>query len=343
MVMPAHVRWFLRRRQGRHSGGFRVIVLTVQGHFWTIVPHFVRGRAEPAVPGRRFGMQGRDLGWGPVPITGKLFEHPHASRCAIVVHGLGGSADSVYGREMTALLLNRGWSVLRLNLRGADEEGRDLYHAALTADLEDALTSPAVAHYAQVAIIGFSLGGHITLRWAQNPSDPRVVGVCAISAPIDLKDCAKSLDSARFNVYRRHVLRGLKAQYARIAKAREAADLPSPPAQVDKVDSIQAWDRLVVVPRFGFGRVQDYYASASAGPRLGQLRVPALYLGSRADPMVPSPRCESFLERAGDRVDARWVDGGGHVAFPRHINFGLGPKPGLEAQTEAWLDDRCRA
>lgn len=242
---------------------------------------------------------------------------------------------------MTQLLVNRGWSVLRLNMRGADARGLDLYHAALTVDLEDAIGSPALAQYAHLAVIGYSLGGHVALRYGQNPSDERIRAVCAISAPLDLLDCANSLDAPRFNVYRRHVLRGLKAQYHRVRSARRGP-MPGSAREIDKLDSIREWDRLVVVPRFGFGRVDDYYASASAGPRLDRLRVPSLYLGSRGDPMIPSQRCRVFLDAAGDRIDARWVEGGGHVAFPRHIDFGLGPKPGLEGQAEAWLDARCR-
>ena len=314
----------------------------VQGHFWTIVPHFVRGRARTAVEAQPWTAQGKDLGWGPIPLSGSLFEHPGATRCAIVVHGLGGSAQSVYGREMTTLLVNRGWSVLRLNLRGADAAGLDLYHAALVDDLQAAIASKKLAHYTHIGIVGFSLGGHIALRQAMLEEDPRVRGVCAISAPLDLADCANSLDGPAFNVYRRHLLVGLKAQFARCPPDRRAMLGDRGHARtVAKLDSIRGWDSEVIVPRFGFGRVQDYYATASAGPRLQQIRVPALYLGAHADPMIPEARCHAFLGAAKQSVDARWAKRGGHVAFPRKVDFGLGPKPGLEAQVESWLNARC--
>jgi predicted alpha/beta-fold hydrolase len=246
---------------------------------------------------------------------------------------------------MTKLLLNRGWSVLRINQRGADSKGHDLYHAALTSDLESALSSPDLAHYTHLSIIGFSMGGHIALRHALAPTDRRVRAVCAISAPVDLADCATSIDRGRVNLYRRHVLDGLKAAYAQCASADGSTRraLPTPLAEVAKVDTIREWDRLVVVPRFGFGRVDDYYATASVGPRLPSLEIPALYLGAVEDPMIPEPRCRLFLDAAGEGLVTRWVRRGGHVAFPRHVDFGLGPQPGLEAQTEAWLSQRCPA
>lgn len=311
----------------------------VQGHFWTILPHLVRGRAKPAVPVLKWRATGADLGWGPVPLSGLLCEHPRADRCIVIVHGLGGSADSIYGREMTHLLVNRGWSVLRLNMRGADGSGADFYHAALTQDLSCALASPELAKYTHLAVVGYSMGGHISLRYALKPEEPRVRGVCAISAPLDLRDCAESLDRPRFNVYRRHVLRGLKSAFAKCA--RTGARLPSAPSELRRLDSIRGWDRLVVVPRFGFGRVDDYYATAMVGPRLGSVQVPTLYLGALHDPMIPEKRCRVFLDEARAHVDTRWAHWGGHVAFPRHVDFGLGPKPGLEAQTEYWLNEQC--
>ena len=42
-----------------------------------------------------------------------------AAALVLLVHGLGGSSDSVGVRRLAALLLQRGLAVLRLNLRGA--------------------------------------------------------------------------------------------------------------------------------------------------------------------------------------------------------------------------------
>ena len=94
----------------------------------------------------------------------------------------------------------------------------------------------------------------------------------------------------------------------------------------------------------GFADAADYYARASVGPRLGRLRVPALEVAAEPDPMVPPRAIRPALERAGatSRFEMRWVRRGGHVAFPRSVDLGLGSAGGLAEQLLGWLDQRAR-
>jgi uncharacterized protein len=127
-------------------------------------------------------------------------------------------------------------------------------------------------------------------------------------------------------VYRRHVLEGLVQGYRAVAKRRA---VETPVREVARVRTLREWDRLTVVPRFGFADVDDYYRRASVGPRLGELLVPALYVGMRHDPMVPASTVEPSLRAAEDGgLTTRWLDDGGHVAAP-------GP---WEDDVLAWLD-----
>ena len=52
----------------------------------------------------------------------------------------------------------------------ADGRGEDFYHAGLTVDLEAAIASPELARYQRILILGYSLGGHVVLRYAANPN-----------------------------------------------------------------------------------------------------------------------------------------------------------------------------
>ena len=62
---------------------------------------------------------------------------------------------------------------MRFNMRGADRSGEDVYHAGTTEDLRAMLRSPALARFRRIHVIGFSLGGHILIRWATEPDrDP---------------------------------------------------------------------------------------------------------------------------------------------------------------------------
>jgi len=169
-----------------------------------------------------------------------------------------------------------------------------------------------------VFLIGFSLGGHAALWHGLDP-DPRVAGITAICSPMDLAASARSLDQPRSLPYRIHVLRELKRSYRQVARR---VDVPTEPRLVDRVTTIRDWDAATVVPRFGFADVEDYWAQASIGTRLEGLRVPALYVGAPADPMVPPSTVRPSLDAVGSKVQQRWLDGAGHVGFPERDAFG---------------------
>ncbi len=92
----------------------------------------------------------------------------------ILVHGVGGSIDSQYVRRAAMALHRRGFHAVRLNLRGAGEslaEAPTLYHAGLWEDLERVVAELVLdARVAAVGALGFSLGGNLSLRWAESPS-----------------------------------------------------------------------------------------------------------------------------------------------------------------------------
>lgn len=306
------------------------------GHYWTVAP-FAKSvlRPRPAPPASPWCVELDDPLFGALRLTGKLREEPRARRVVVVVHGLGGSADSHYVRELARALEHASLSALYVNLRGADLSGQDFYHAGLTSDLEAVIASPALARYDEVVVLGFSLGGHLALAHACEQPSPRLRAVAALCSPLDLGRSAAHIDRLRSTPYRRHVLRGLKAIYA---AQRRTELLPLPLRQARAIDRLVEWDERIVARRHGFDGAAHYYATASAGPRLGSLSVPALYVGADQDPMVTRADTAPSLARAPARLDVRWTPRGGHVGFPRDLDLGLGPRRGLEQQLVYWLE-----
>lgn len=253
---------------------------------------------------------------GTVRLRGRLHQpqdEPAVGTLLVIVHGLGGDTSSPYCRRAASAAARRGWASLRLGLRGSGGDGEDLYHAGLGSDLAHALSHPTLASYDRVLVVGYSLGGHIALHHGLQPA-PRVAAIAAVSAPLDLAASQRSIDATRAWVYRRHLLQGLKSDYAAIAKRRPVG---TPVEQVLAVRTLRQWDELAIVPRFGFGSVDDYYRSMSIGPQLSRLEAPALYVGMRHDPMVPAWTVDPSLESASnERLTRRWLDDGGHVNAP---------------------------
>jgi predicted alpha/beta-fold hydrolase len=299
----------------------------LSGHFWTIAPD-LRDRVWPArAPADApWWITVADAQLGTVRIGGRMRVADDAQTLLVIVHGLGGSCESPYVRRAAIAAAARGWSYLRVDLRGADGRGEDFYHAALADDLVAALAETQCARHARVLVLGYSLGGHLALRLALAPGDARVRAVAAVCAPLELGASAAWIDRPRAWLYRTHVLRALVRSYRAVAARR---DLPTPLAEVARVRTIRRWDELAVVPRHGFADVDDYYARASVGPRLGDLAVPSAWFGAREDPMVAASTVAPALARAGDALHVRWLDRGGHVGFPEPI----------EETVLRWLDD----
>jgi uncharacterized protein len=308
------------------------------GHFWTIAPvlqHRVRPRSAPVSTPWSCVLDDPKL--GQVALRGVLRDVPESRAAVVVVHGLGGTTGTHYCVSAAAAAERAGISCLRLALRGADRDGEDFYHAGIAEDLHAALRSPALARFERLYVLGFSLGGHVTLRYALASSlahDPRVRAVAAICSPLDLELGARHIDSRSAAIYRGHVLTGLKAMYEAVARRRP---VPTPLARVLAVRSLREWDTLTVVPRYGFGSAEQYYEQVSVGRELHRLALPALLVQRRHDPMVPPWTYETHLARKPDALELRWLSAGGHVGYPRAIDLGESGPRGVEAQALSWL------
>jgi predicted alpha/beta-fold hydrolase len=317
----------------------------MRGHLWTIAPvvrHELRRRVSPrdhaadVSRGAPWETHLVDAVRGRVRLSGRWQSSGDEGAPAVVlVHGLGGSIESHYVLGLARALERARFDVLRLHLRGADRRGDDYYHAGLTADLDAALSSVELASREQVAIVGFSLGGHLALRYASEEPSARVQAIAAIGPPLDLALGSQAIDRRRRAPYLRHVLGGMVEIYEAVA-ARH--DVPIAVAEARRIRSLREWDERIIAPRFGFRDADDYYARVSVGPRLGAIEVPTLLVVGAQDPMIPLEVVRPSLARASKAVDVRIVDGG-HVGFPRTLDLGRKAPLGLEEQLVRWLLD----
>jgi predicted alpha/beta-fold hydrolase len=271
---------------------------------------------------------------GEVRLTGLLGARRTPRSLLLVVHGLGGAVENFYAVSAARAAHAAGVQCLRLALRGADRRGEDFYHAGLTADLEAAIASRELSEISRIYVVGYSLGGHVTLRYAALGADPRVRAVAAVCPPLDLDASARAIDAPERLVYRKNILRGLLEIYEEVAARR------SVPVSVDearRIRTIREWDARTVAPRHGFRDAEDYYAKVSVAPILTKLSVPALLVFAESDPLVPEFVVRPALREHSSGLDVRWIERGGHVGFPGDLDLGLAAPLGLEHQIVAWL------
>ncbi|HEU5073990.1 MAG TPA: alpha/beta fold hydrolase, partial [Polyangiaceae bacterium] len=269
--------------------------MSLSGHYFTLRQHFSR-LVEPGLPDdvTHWEQPGFDHHGFPMLLCG-AFAGASAQELVIVLHGLGGSISSRYMVRALRAARAHGISCLLLNARGAGNSSGNIAHAGLVDDLALALSSESLRGYERVYLLGYSMGGHVALRYASHDPDPRVRSVAALCSPLDLAASMRAFDRALLNPYRTYVLGGLTAQFARYARSGRA---PISIERARRIRRIFEWDRDVVAPVFGFDSPWAYYEQCSAANALDALVIPALYVGTRNDPMIPYDTVASALERA---------------------------------------------
>jgi hypothetical protein len=236
----------------------------------------------------------------------------------LLIHGLGGSAESGYMRRTAVQAQARGWAVARMNLRncgGTEHLALSNYHSGQTSDLLFVMREIKRASGLPLLAVGFSLGANVALKLAGELGEAGgelLAGVCAVSAPIDLAACARALGERRNFIYARRFLTRLKARVRR--RHVQAPEMYSLEA-LKRVKSIWDFDEVYTGPLFGFGSAVNYYRTQSSNQYLEKIRVPALLVQAKDDPLIPFEVYDhpAFRENPCLRLEA--VEHGGHVGF----------------------------
>lgn len=243
--------------------------------------------------------------------------HRNATHRPLValIHGLSGCAESFYVLLTTRSLLDAGFSVLRLNLRGAGATRlncRERYHAGRTQDLSDALAAlPREARERGVFAIGFSLGANLLLNLLGRGGGEPVIAAAAVSAPIELRAAAVAMMRPRNRIYQSYLLRRMKAE---AFGPRTVHDLERSRA-IAAARTIYEYDDTVVAPLNGFSGAEDYYARCSSRRALDGIATPTLVIHALDDPWIPGEDYARYDWRRNRRLTALLSRRGGHVGF----------------------------
>ena len=311
---------------------FRPLPLLGNPHVQTILANLLTGVPRLARGTRRIV---------PLPDGDRIVLHETPPRLAsalaplaLLVHGLGGSHRSAYMARLTNRLNDLGWRVVRMDLRGAGAGirfARRFYCAACSDDVR------AVVEYltntfpdAPLAVIGFSLGGNIVLKFAGEIAERPIPSVCAVATlapPIDLLRCSELI--ARYPLYDRFYVHHLVTQVAQ--HQRYFPDVPK--IVFPRRMNLRTFDDLYTAPRWGYIDALDYYRQASALPWIPAIRIPTFILTARDDPFVAVESFETLAPSNNFEVHISAV--GGHMGFLGAD--GVGGIRWAETQLVDWL------
>ena len=279
------------------------------GHLQTILPTLLRRRYLVSFSRERLELADGDfvdLDWA---TSGR-------DKLAIISHGLEGSSHDDCVRGMATRLQRKKWDVLAWNFRGCGLEPNRLvrsYHSGETGDLA-AVIALAAARYSRIALIGFSLGGNVTLKYlGEGGCHPAVVAGIAISVPIDLMACANAIDHRWSNrIYLRRFLSKL------VPKIQAKALLF--PDRLDvrtshRIRTLREFDSLYTAPIHGFRDAEEYWAKSSSRRYLEGIRVPVLLLNARDDPFLTLESLPYAEAEKNPQLFLEAPKSGGHVGF----------------------------
>ncbi|MCP3866907.1 MAG: hydrolase [Gammaproteobacteria bacterium] len=296
-------------------------------HLQTIWPLYFRRRKKLPVQSERLELPDGDyldLAW-----VGK-----NQGPLVLLMHGLEGSIESHYATGLLNCLHRQGVLPVLMHFRGCSGKMNRLprsYHSGDTGDLEQVIRHvQEKAGKTISAIVGYSLGGNVLLKWLGTGKIPGTLQTAvAVSVPFSLDDCARKLDCGVSRLYRNHLLRRLRASYK-----RKRGTIPMPiDVDVDSIKGFREFDDKVTAPLHGFLDVDHYYRESSCRQYLRHIETPVLILHARDDPFMWSQTIpqESELSSA---VNLEVSEQGGHVGFV------AGPHP---FKADYWLERRISA
>ncbi len=238
---------------------------------------------------------------------------------AILSHGLEGHTDRAYMRGMVRALNRAHIDALAWNYRGCSEELNRLlrmYHNGTFDDLHHVVHHAAAAgNYQTVFLIGFSMGGNMTMLYLGKQAEEVpswVKAAVGFSVPCDLTDASRQLDRRANAIYMQRFLKSLhlkiKAKQARFPTALDDTDYY-------KIKTFRQFDDRYTAPIHGFADAADYWRRCSCKQWLTKIKMPVLLVNALDDPIL-ADGCYPVDEcRQNPHVILETPRYGGHVGF----------------------------
>lgn len=230
-----------------------------------------------------------------------------SEKTVLLIHGLGGTHSSPYMVRMSRKCFQKGWRVLRINLRGNGQGNIDSqkpYHGGLSSDIFQAiqfLKNQAPA--SPIVLVGYSLGGNMALKLAAELEAEKshlLSQLVAICPPIDLSQTVHALQNRKNQIYHRHYIKKLNIVGNRWLGNK-------------RVGSILEYDQAVTAAQWGYRDAFDYYQQGSSCHLLEKINHPCHIIFAEDDPFVDYR--EALKSPLNSKIHICLSKWGGHMGF----------------------------
>jgi uncharacterized protein len=230
----------------------------------------------------------------------------------ILSHGLEGSAESGYIQDCAHELHQKGFDVWAWYMRGCSkiDSGPLLYNSGFTIDLRSLIEEAKKLTYKRIHLIGFSVGGNITLKLLGEGVQGISSAVC-FSTPLHLEDVAQHLSKSFGGFYMKRFLKSLKEKIG-ITQERHPNN-SFKMEMLHQCHDFESFDAHFTAPMHRFQSAHDYYTQCSSLFSLPNIRVKCLVVSACNDPFL-TPSC--FPNPANyPHIDFQYPLEGGHCGF----------------------------
>jgi len=270
-----------------------------------------------------------DLDWS---FSGK--QSGEINKLVILSHGLEGNTTRQYILGMVSLLNQNGYDCLAWNYRSCSGEMNStskFYHSGATEDLSLVISHAIKKGYAEIDLMGFSLGGNLTLKYLGETGgnlDARIKKAVVFSVPMDLKACSLSIIKRENRIYMYRFLRTLKPKIDQ--KSRMFPD------KIDirdyrHVKTLYDFDHIFTAPLHGFDGADHYYQQCSSMHFVENINIPTLIVHALNDPIVPYSSLPLDLVSSLPNVGFEITKHGGHCGF----------RPSFLSNGNYWSENRA--
>jgi predicted alpha/beta-fold hydrolase len=209
----------------------------------------------------------------------------------VLLHGWEGSADALYVLSLARQLFERGFEVVRLNLRDHGDThhlNRELFHSCRLPEVVGAVAAlQRLLADRPLQLVGFSLGGNFMLRVATQAGAARLnlARVIAVSPVLDPVATLAALQGGMPGYEAYFVRKWLRSLRKKQSCWPETYDF----SQLARMRDLKLMTAELVRCYSEFPTLEDYLNGyAIIGGRLARLEVPSRILTSLDDPIIPA-------------------------------------------------------
>jgi uncharacterized protein len=240
-----------------------------------------------------------------------------SKQLVIISHGLEGNTKRPYVTGMANHFFSNGFDVLAWNYRGCSEEMNHqlrFYHSGATDDLDTIVKHAMLKGYDHINLLGFSLGGNLTLKYAGEQSEKinsKIKKVVAFSVPLNLHSSCIALSKPSNWIYAQRFLKSLKKKI--IDKAKQKTEIDISP--LSKIKTLIDFDDHYTAPLHGFENAIDYYKKCSSLYFLNNIKIPTLVVNAANDPFLNQDCFPIKQLKDHEHVRLEIPNQGGHCGF----------------------------